>query len=140
MASDIEMFNQHQQDARNRFDSLVRAVFVISSGALTISIGIFLNRDASEISKCTILVLQISWWLLFVTIILGVLSLYGVLMRDSNFGELWRNEINGQDLDVSGKPGKFELVIRVIAHLGLLSFIFGMLGLAYVATATVSVS
>jgi len=52
----LEQFNTHQQDIRARTDSLARAVFVLSGGALSISIGIF--AKVNNLSECAVLVLK----------------------------------------------------------------------------------
>lgn len=62
----LEQFNAHQQDVSARTDSLAKAIFVLSGGALSISIGIFSNLD--KIPKYTASVLKLSWWSLTITI------------------------------------------------------------------------
>lgn len=138
MSSNIEMFNQHQQDTRNRTDSLVKAIFILSGGSLTVSIGLFLQKDRLPLSECSLTAIQVSWWLLFATIVFGVLTLYTVIIRDYFFGEKWRKQLDGNTgTDVSGTPDYAEVFILLFGNLGVFSFILGMLCLAYVATSTV---
>ena len=57
-----------------------------------------------------------------------------IIARDYALGERWRKKIAGQNIDASGSPTIVEILILVLAVLGLLMFIGGMLGQAYVAT------
>jgi hypothetical protein len=57
-----------------------------------------------------------------------------IIRRDYVFGERWRKKINGQSIDVSGSPTGMEIAIWVFAVLGLLGFLAGITGQAYVAS------
>lgn len=134
MADQLELFNAHQEDVRRRADSLCKAIFVLSGGTLTVSIGIFTRAAAPDLSQSLSYLLMASWWALFSAIIFLVLALTMIIARDYAFGERWRKKINGKTSDVSGSPTIVEVVIWALAILGLLGFIGGMLGQAYVAS------
>lgn len=139
MTKEYEMFNQHQQDVRNRADSLGKAVFVLAGGALTVSIGIFLKSDRLPLSDSALLAIKYSWWLLFAAIVFGVAMLATIIVRDYRFGERWRKVLDKlPNIDASGKPAKLEVLIVVLGVLGIIAFILGMFGLAFVATETVT--
>jgi hypothetical protein len=138
MIKNLEMFNEHQQDVRSRTDSLVKAVFVLSGGALTVSIGVFLKSNRLPLNELSLMALKCSWWFLFTTIVCGVAMLSTIIIRDYRFGERWRNSLRGDlNKNTSGKPGKLEFLIIILGVVGVSSFVLGMLGLAYVATETV---
>ena len=138
MTKDFEMFNEHQQDVRSRTDSLVKAVFVLSGGALAISIGVFLKSNRLPLNEFSLMALKCSWWFLFMTIVCGVAMLSTIIIRDYRFGERWRNSLRGDsNKNASGKPGKLEFLIILLGGVGVSLFVLGMLGLAYVATKTV---
>ncbi|WP_183091180.1 MULTISPECIES: hypothetical protein [Vibrio] len=138
MTKEYEMFNQHQQDVRARADSLGKAVFVLSGGALTVSIGIFLKSDRLPLTDSALIVIRYSWWLLFAAIVFGVVMLATIIVRDYRFGERWRKVLDKvPNIDASGKPAKLEVLIVVLGVLGIIAFILGMFGLAFVATETV---
>lgn len=81
MAEKYEQFNAHQEDVRRRADSLVRAVFILAGGALTISIGFLGDSSSSILTEKLILILQASWWALFATIISLACALVVVISR-----------------------------------------------------------
>ncbi|EHZ2756358.1 hypothetical protein ACN2LU_004481 [Vibrio vulnificus] len=140
MTKEFEMFNQHQQDVRTRTDSLAKAIFVLSGGALTVSIGIFLKGESLPMDNCSLSILKYSWWSLFTSIVCGVAMLSTIIFRDYRFGERWRKVLDRTSKrDVSGTPGVLEALIIIFGLLGVLSFIAGMFGLAFVATETVSI-
>lgn len=135
----LELFNHHQQDVRTRADSLAKAMFVLSGGALTVSIGLFMNKDRLPLSDIAISVLQASWWILFASIALGVLSLSTIILRDYILGEKWRKVLDGKDnIDVSGTPSYIEVLILLFCSLTVITFIVGFGCLAYVSTVTVN--
>lgn len=138
MAEEYEQFNAHQEDLRRRADSLVRAVFVLSGGALTVSIGLFGGSSRLQLSQDLIPILQASWWGLFASILCLASSLFMIIVRDHAFGERWRQKLYGSREDAPNDPGWRELLIWVLAIIGYVSFLLGMLGLAYVASAEVS--
>ncbi len=134
MADHLELFNAHQEDVRQRADSLAKSIFVLAGGTLTISIGIFTSSSAPQLAPSLSCALTASWWALFFSIILLVLALTTIIARDYAFGERWRKNINGQNTDVSGSPAFVEVLIWLLAILGLICFLIGMLGQAYVAS------
>ncbi len=136
MADNLELFNSHQEDVRRRADSLVRAIFILAGGTLTLSIGIFTKATAPKLNETLACILKGSWWSLFIAIVLFVLALATIIARDYAFGEKWRMQINGK-LNETSRPVWVEVVIWSFAILGLISFLFGLLGQAYVATSLV---
>lgn len=134
MADSLELFNAHQEDARRRADSLAKSIFILSGGTLTVSIGIFTGLSAPALTPELTCILKASWWGLFLAIIFLTLTLLVILARDYCFGERWRKGISDKSIDVSGKPTYVETIIWVLAFFGILTFLGGMFGQAYVAT------
>ena len=132
----LEQFNTHQQDVRARTDSLARAVFVLSGGALSISIGIFVK--VNNLSECAVSVLKLSWWSLTFTIISLVIMLSIVICRDYFFGERWRAQRNGKIENAEKDNTIVDTFVWMFAILGLLGFLVGYISLAYVATSAIS--
>lgn len=133
MATDLELFNAHQEDVRRRADSLARAIFILAGGTLTLSITIFTGENAPELNLDLMCALKMSWWSLFLSIVLLVLGLTTIIARDYVFGERWRKQLNGENVDATGNPTFVEVAIWALALLGLLAFLAGLLGQAYVA-------
>ncbi len=131
----LEQFNQHQQDVRARTDSLAKAIFVLSGGALSISIGLFSNN--SDISECIASILRFSWWSLTTTIISVVIMLFIVIGRDYFFGERWRKELDKKIESANSDNLIIDVFIWLFAIVGLIAFIIGYLGLAYTASSLI---
>lgn len=85
MADENEQFNAHQADLRGRADSLVRAIFVLAGGSLTVSIGFFSGSSRALLSEDLIPILQASWWGLFISI----LSLASSLVAIKKAGQIY---------------------------------------------------
>jgi hypothetical protein len=66
-----------------------------------------------------------------------VVTLTIIIMRDYSFGEKWRKQLSGHKIDVSGKPTYIDEIIKFFAVIGVLAFISGLLGQAYVASSVI---
>lgn len=76
----IISFNQHQQDARGRLDTIAKAVFLLAGGALTLSINAFTGKDSVPIDCELAAYLKLSWGFLFL--------LYGCISSSYCFSSL----------------------------------------------------
>ncbi|WP_037374773.1 hypothetical protein [Sedimenticola selenatireducens] len=137
MEEEYIQFNSHQVDVRARTDSLARAVFIIAGGGLSISIGIFTNSLMQDVDPFLAASLKVAWWCLAITIVSLVLMLFTIITRDYFFAETWRQKLQGKRQDVPHGPGVADLIIWLLATIGLVTFIGGFLGLAFVATSVI---
>lgn len=133
----LELFNAHQEDTRKRTEFLAKSVFLISGAALTLSINLFLGKDAPALDSCHISLLRFGWLALFFSILGYVLVMSVMLIRDYRFGERWRKSINGTQVDVSGTPGGFDTVMWLLGTLSIISLLAGLGALAWVASSLI---
>ncbi|WP_297483892.1 hypothetical protein [uncultured Photobacterium sp.] len=82
MTDTTVQFNAHQQDLKNRINFLANAIFVLSSGILSISIAIFTQKERVILPKAIIDVLQCSWWLLGASVLFILVTLTSIILRD----------------------------------------------------------
>lgn len=139
----VDRILQYQTDTRQRVDTLVRAVFVLSGGALTISIGIFLRAGAPHLSAHLTLLLQVSWWLLFFSLTASAGVLFIMICQGYWFTSLWGKSLeNGNSRNVDQNPlHKFAGIMNwVIGVSGFFAFVVGLGVLAYVSVNAVTVS
>jgi hypothetical protein len=129
-----EEFNKHQQDVRTRTDSFAKAIFVLSGGALSISIGLFLNSK-SQLTVDLVPYLQVSWGLLATTILSLVVMLFLIIARDYRFGERWRSSLDGVLEGRAENHAPWDRVIWLLGFISLASFLFGFGLLVYSAIA-----
>lgn len=132
-----DSFNAHQEDVRRRTDSVARAVFLLSGGALTVAIGTFTRADAPELSAFVADVLKVSLWGLFTCIIALATMLLVIIARDYFLGERWRVALDNPSNVVGDKFNKTDLVIWTLALIGYFAFLVGFLGLAFVASSVI---
>lgn len=130
----IEQFNVHQEDTRRRADSFCRAIFLLSGGMLTISIGIFSSGAAPFLSENMSMLLKVSWWGLFASILFLSLSLTIIIMRDYALGERWRKLLNGKLKEIKDVIPWVEYLIWITAIVGLIGFLLGIFGHALVVS------
>ena len=132
---ELAQFNQHQQDARGRLDTLAKSVFLLAGGALTLSINAFTGTDVPFITTDLAYSLKISWGLLFYSMVAFLLVLFSVLLDMYVFGERWRRQLDGGP---EASHFKVELFQIALAASALLSFIVGFGLMAYVAIGMVN--
>jgi hypothetical protein len=130
---ELEQFNAHQMDNRNRIDSLAKSIFLLSGGALTLSIGIFLRKGAPEIPTELIVWLQRAWLSLFMSVAAYVLVMSIMITRDYCFGERWRKKINRKTSYVKDSPGIFDVILWLLGVVAIICFLFGFGSLGWVA-------
>ena len=133
----LDLFNAHQEDTRKRTEFLAKSVFLISGAALTLSINLFLGKDAPTLESWQVSLLRFGWLALFFSILGYVLVMSVMLIRDYRFGERWRKSIYGKQVDVSGTPGGFDAVMWLLGTLSILSLLAGLGALAWVASSLI---
>jgi len=138
MSTELEMFNQHQADARNRLNFLVQCVLLLAGGALTASVTVFTGSRTIKLVGVQPEVLAFSWWALIASMCLAVVVVAIVLLRDYALGERWRRSFKDPSVDASGTPNWVENVIIVSGITSLLAFLSGFIGIGYVATSVVA--
>ena len=138
MSTDLEVFNQHQADARNRLNFLVQCVLLLAGGALTASITVFTGSRNIKLSAVESGFLAFSWWALIASMCLAVVVVAIVLLRDYALGERWRRSFDDPSVDASGKPGWVDKLIIGFGITSLIAFLFGFIGIGYVATSVVA--
>lgn len=130
----LELFNAHQEDSRKRTDGLAKAVFLISGGALSLSVSLFTGDRAKAVPPDLVDVLRGAWIALFVSVAAYVLVISLMLIRDYRIGENWRKSLNGK-LASEGidDPGVLEFLMWACGTIGILSLLFGLASLVCVA-------
>jgi hypothetical protein len=130
----VELFNAHQAETKKQLEFLAKTIFLISGGALTLSISLFLGDGAPKVFNS--LLLKSSWWALFLSITFIVITLVIMLIRDYIFGEKWRAALDNRDVDsnMDTMHINYDRFIWFFGTSSLLLFLFGIGGLAWVAS------
>lgn len=138
----VDRILDYQADTRQRVDTLVKAIFVLSGGALTISIGIFLRSGAPQLSADLARSLQQSWWLLFYSLAASATVLFVMICQGYRYAAVWERAFSAGDHKIA--QSRFLQVTRIINWVlgvtGFIGFLVGLAMLAYVSVATVTVN
>ena len=137
MADSIEQFNQHQADAKSRLNFLAQLILFIAGGALTASIAVFTGSRTIALSAQLAKVLSYSWWLLVASICLTLVCLTTILLRDYFFAEQWRKSFDDPSRVPDDSPGWADFLVIASGVTSVLSAIFGLVAIAYVASSVV---
>jgi len=76
-----DRLHEYISETRHRVDTLIKAMFVLCGGALTISIGIFLRPDAPTLTIVETARLRWSWGLLFASVAAGALLMFVMICQ-----------------------------------------------------------
>jgi hypothetical protein len=130
---ELDLFNRHQEDTRKRIDTIAKSALLISGGALTVSVGIFLRADRPKLLPGLLSILQFSWYALFYCLIAFVFVMGFMVLAAYVLGERWRRKLNNESVDASGWPPSLSLMAWFFGITGLMAFLIGLGCLAYVA-------
>lgn len=134
---ELAQFNAHQEGTRNRLDFLAKSVFLISGAALTLSINLFLGKDAPLLTPCLAWLLKAGWAALFLSIVGYLFTVVVMMMRDYLFGERWRRRLRGGSEDVTGAPGGFDVVMWLLGAFSFCCLVGGLAALGCVSISLV---
>lgn len=135
----IDRINAYQTDTRQRVDTLIKSVFILSGGALTISLGIFLRHEAPLLAPGSINLLKLSWVLLFLSLAASAIVLFIMICQGYYFGELWKiAHRTGENKTESSLVLKLLRIANwVFGTTGFISFLVGLALLACVSVSAV---
>jgi hypothetical protein len=136
----VDRILEYQADTRQRVDTLVKAILVLSGGALTISIGIFLRTGAPQLSADLVRILQQSWWLLFYSLAASATVLFIMIFQGYRYAAEWEKAFSAGDDKIA--KSLFLQLTRIINWVlgvtGFVGFLVGLAMLAYVSVETVT--
>ncbi len=135
----IDRFTAYELDTRQRVDTLIKSIFVLSGGALTISIGVFLRHEAPQLASETIQLLKWSWYLLFTSLTASVLVLFIMICQGYYVSALWNQYAKtGENELETSKLLKASRVFNWVTGIsGFVAFLVGLWLLALVSVSAV---
>lgn len=135
-----EQFNIHQEDLKGRVNFLAQAIFVLAAGCLSASIAVFTGSKSIFLNAQLAAWLKLSWWSLVGSVSALTIMLSAIIFRDYFFAERWRRVLGGANEDLSNSPGVVEFIIIILGLAGIAAFIFGFVGITYVATGILGIA
>jgi len=109
---DLNSFNQHQADNRNRATQLVNYAFILAGGTFTTSVTVFSSKPKAEITPSMVAYLHTGWYYLFYATVLFFAMIVLIILRDYYIAEVaWRPQLNGKTPYIKGKLYKFLYII-----------------------------
>ena len=135
----LERKSNFRIDFRQRLDLFAKSILLISGGALTISISIFLKGEGVEFQNDGKDNLKLAWALLFFTIASFVISYFIVLIQGFYVNSIWDGKVPLSDDQISGNRimTVFRAVIILAGTSGFIAFLFGFYQLACVAISSI---
>lgn len=126
----IEENNDDFREVRARVDSIASAVFLISGGALSLSITVLMgNLESDLITPDVVRLSKIAWYLLLAAVILFLVL--KVHLIHQAYLRLFHGEFINRHLTASNRIG------WTIGLLGFVAFVTGMIFMVYAATTAI---
>lgn len=135
----IDRFTAFQTETRHRVDTLIKSIFVLSGGALTISIGVFLRKDAPTLAPRITELLQYSWGLLFFSLAAAAVISFVMIVQGYYIGELWKKaqETGRNDIETNCTLKLTRALNWFFGVTGFISFLIGLSMLAIASTSAI---
>ena len=126
------LFNNHVMEFRARIDTLLKSIFLISGGILSITIGTFLSGKTPSVPQASLTSIQYAWYFLSFSIIAALTTMFLLIIAQAQTGSEWKTIINtdSQGVQVIQNPIWFRVIMWLI---GVLSFICCVIGIVYIA-------
>jgi len=135
----IDRINTYQTDTRQRVDTLIKSIFVLSGGALTISISVFLRHEAPKLTPTITEFLQYSWYLLFFSLAAAAIILFIMIIQGYYFVKLWNSDrkTGEKKTDTSLKLKISRGINWTFGVTGFIAFLIGLGMLAFVSATAI---
>lgn len=128
----FELYQEYEKDLRSRVDTIAKGIFLLSGGALTLSINIFTQPNHPTVSVAELVWLREAWFALFASVALMVTVQLLILIRASRYADAWSRKLNKVKSDFP-KQTFSGYVAWGLGLSGIGAFMFGFFMLAYVS-------
>ena len=127
---ELDSFNDHQKDNRNRATQLANYAFLLAGGSFTASVTDFASRPKEQITAAIVHFLHVAWYNLFLSMVAFFTMVLVMIIRDYFVAEVnWRPRLNEKDPYLKGRK---LICAYVIFELTLIAAgIFGSSTLCY---------
>ncbi|WP_024929909.1 hypothetical protein [Methylophilus sp. OH31] len=115
---ELDSFNIHQADNRNRATQLVNYAFILAGGTFTTSVTVFATKPKAEITPAMAGYLHHGWYYLFTATMCFFFMIMLIILRDYFMAEVsWRPRLDGKEPYLTEKTYK---TIYILFELGIL--------------------
>jgi len=127
------LFNNFAMDFRSRVDSLIKSIFLISGGVLSITIGAFISKKPPVITQEVLHSIQCAWFNLSFSIIAALTTMFLLIVAQAQTATKWRVKIetNAEGLQVINNPVWFRVIMWVVGITAFISCITGLIYITY---------
>ena len=136
---DIDSFNDHQKDNRNRATQLANYSFILAGGSFTASLTLFASRPKGQLTPSIVYFLHLGWYNLFLSMVAFFAMVLVMIFRDYFFAEaVWRPKLTGKEPYLKGKKltSAYVILELIMLSLGVFGFSTLFYGLYKIMQAT----
>ena len=141
---EIDSFNDHQKDNRNRATQLANYAFLLAGGSFTASVTIFASRPKEQITNTIVHFLHNGWYNLFIAMVSFFTMILVIVLRDYFIAEInWRPILDDREPYLKSKKYVgcyivFEVIILAAGLFGFGTLIYGLYMIMEAASTLVS--
>ena len=134
-------FNEFQAQTRDRIETTIKSVFLISGGMLTLTVGAILSGNPPKIPIELLPILKFAWGLLFYSISASLLLMFLLVVSTYHMGLRWSKKIdeNNEKSETITTWLWLEITNWAIGTSGIIACLVGIGLMAFVAIGTVNV-
>lgn len=127
------LFNVYVSDWKNRIETLIKSVMLLSGGVMSITIGAFINSTPPSLNGIAVCVIQSSWYLLSLSLVASLLTFFGLVISQAIVVSDWKRrvKVNSEGLVVIGSPHWLQVICWVLGSISVLACVVGLILVAY---------
>lgn len=129
-------FNAFTADWKNRIETLIKTIIVLSGGVMSITIGAYINSQTTPFPECRTSLIHLSWYLLALSLIASLLVYFILVISGAIVLTQWerRVDVNDQGRVIIDSPYWVHFLGWIFAIVALFSCIAGLGLTAYGAS------
>lgn len=123
------LVSSHGIEFRARIDTLIRSLFLISGGVLSITIGAFISGKPPAIPKEALNSIVYAWYSLSFSIITALITMFLLIIAQAQTTSKWEEQLvtNSLGKEIIHNPMWLKAVMWII---GIFSFVSCIVGLS----------
>lgn len=129
-------FNSFTTDWKNRIESLMKTIFLLSGGIMSITIGSVLNSEFPELPEAAIKAIRLAWILFAVSLSANLLVSLIMVISGAFVLKKWENEkqLNRGEFAIIDSPLWIHLIAWCMGFVAVFSCLAGLSLIAYGAS------
>jgi hypothetical protein len=136
MMDDKEAFNAFTADWKNRIETLIKTVLLLSGGVMSITIGAYINANPPKLPEIAINIIRYSWYLLSGSLVASLLTFFLLVVSGAIVLKKWEKRVSTkiEGLVIIDSPRWLHILCWGLGIIAVVSCLIGVALVAHGAT------